>query len=137
VLRAQFVRATAGIVAEVNALGYVACEAAYREGESWRQALLTYLRANRDLVLNFVMRELPGIRVEAPVEATYLAWLNVSELKLATPAAHFESHGIGLSDGTYFGSPKGTHLRLNFGCPRATLEEGLQRMKRAVQATPS
>ncbi len=134
VLRAQFVRATAGIVAEVTALGYAACEAAYRDGEPWRQALLSYLRTNRDLVTEFVSRELPGVNIEAPIEATYLAWLNVSELKLADPAAHFEAHGVGLSDGTAFASPKGTHVRLNFGCPRATLEEGLRRMKQAVQA---
>jgi len=133
-LRAQFVRATAGIVAEVNALGYTACEAAYRDSEPWRQALLQTLRANRDLLVDFVARELPGITIEAPIEATYLAWLNVSALQLADPIAHFEQHGVGLSDGAYFGVPRGTHVRLNFGCPRATLVEALQRMKRALAA---
>ena len=58
-LRAKFVRATAGIVAEVNALGFTACEAAYRDSEPWRQGLLAYLRGNRDLLLDFVARELP------------------------------------------------------------------------------
>ncbi|MFI5358322.1 MAG: MalY/PatB family protein, partial [Opitutales bacterium] len=67
-LRARFVRATSGIVAEVNNLGYVACEAAYRDGEPWRQALLAYLRGNRDFILDFVARELPGVRIEAPIE---------------------------------------------------------------------
>lgn len=133
-LRAQFVRATAGIMAEVNALGYVACEAAYRDGEPWRQQLLTYLRGNRDFVVDFVARELPGVCIEAPIEATYLAWLNVANLKLADPAAHFEAHGVGLSDGAYFGSPKGRHVRLNFGCSKTTLTEGLHRMKRAISA---
>lgn len=132
-LRARFVRATAGIVAEVTALGFTACEAAYRHGEPWRQELMAYLRANRDLVLDFVARELPGISIEAPIEATYLAWLNISALKLADPIAHFEAHGVGLSDGTYFGSGPGRHVRLNFGCTRATLQEGLQRLKRALR----
>lgn len=133
-LRAKFVRATAGIVAEVNALGYVACEAAYRDCEPWRQELLQVLRGNRDLLLNFAARELPGLIVEAPIEATYLAWLNVSALKLTDPIAHFEHHGVGLSDGTFFGMPRGSHVRLNFGCTRATLTEALARMKRAVTA---
>lgn len=133
-LRAKFVRATAGIVAEVTTLGFAACEAAYRDGEPWRRALINYLRSNRDEVVAFVGRELKGVHVEAPIEATYLAWLNVSQLALADPAAHFENYGVGLSDGTFFGSPKGRHLRLNFGCPRATLLEALQRMKRAVEA---
>ena len=133
-LRARFVRATSGIVAEVTGLGFVACEAAYRHGEPWRQELLGYLRTNRDYVMDFVSRQLPGIEIEAPIEATYLAWLNVEALGLPDPVAHFESHGIGLSDGAYFGSPKGHHVRLNFGCPRKTLVEGLSRMKRAVEA---
>ena len=133
-LRARFVRATAGIVAEVNNLGYVACEAAYRDCEPWRQALLAYLRGNRDFILDFVTRELPGVIVEAPVEATYLIWLNVSALKLPDPIAHFEKHGVGLSDGAYFGAKKGTHVRLNFGCSRATLTEALRRMKTAIAA---
>jgi len=127
--RARFLRATAGIVAEVTCLGFTACEAAYRDSEPWRQALLAYLRGNRDYLLEFVARELPGVRIEAPIEATYLAWLNVSILGLADPAGHFEQHGVGLSDGAYFGSPKGRHVRINLGCPRATLVEALRRMK--------
>ena len=133
-LRAKFVRATAGIVAEVNALGYAACEAAYRFGEPWRQELIGYLRGNRDLVLQTVTAEMPGVRIEAPMEATYLAWLNVSDLRLDDPVAHFEEHGVGLSDGVFFGAPRGRYVRLNFGCTRATLREALTRMKRAVAA---
>ena len=131
-LRARFLRAAAGVMAEVTGLGYVACETAYREGEPWRQALLNYLRGNRDFILDYVTREMPGVSIEAPIEATYLAWLNVSTLKLADPIAHFESHGVGLSDGAFFGGPRGSHMRLNFGCPRATLAEALARMKRAL-----
>ena len=70
------------------------------------------------------MASLPGVRM-APVEATYLAWIDVRDLRLAKPAAHFEAHGIGLSDGADFGAPG--WLRLNFGCPRATLDEALSR----------
>jgi cystathionine beta-lyase len=134
ILRAKFIRASAGIMAEVNVLGFTACEAAYRDSEPWRQALLQTLRSNRDLILDFVARELPGITIEAPIEATYLAWLNVAALKLADPIAHFEQHGVGLSEGSFFGEPRGIHVRLNFGCPPATLREALQRMKRAVAA---
>jgi cystathionine beta-lyase len=131
-LRARFVRATAGVVAEITALGFTACEAAYRDSEPWRQGLLAYLRGNRDFLLDFVTRELPGVKIEAPIEATYLAWLNVSALKLADPIAHFEQHGVGLSDGAFFGAPKGSHVRINIGCPRTTLTEALRRMKAAL-----
>ncbi len=133
-LRTQFIRATAGVVAEVTALGFTACEAAYRDSEAWRQELLTYLRGNRDFLLDYLTRELPAIRIEAPIEATYLAWLNLEALHLEDPVAHFETHGVGLSEGTYFGAPKGHYVRLNFGCPRATLAEALHRMKTALSA---
>ncbi|MEY4939702.1 MAG: hypothetical protein RIQ93_1437 [Verrucomicrobiota bacterium] len=135
--RSRFIRATAGIVAEVTTLGFTACEAAYRDSEPWRQALLAYLRGNRDYLLATLARELPGIRVEAPVEATYLLWLNVSALGLPVPAAHFEEHGVGLSDGAMFGAPRGSHVRLNFGCPRGVLVEAVRRMKTALAALSS
>ncbi len=131
-LRTRFIRATAGIVAEVTCLGYTACEAAYRDCEPWRQQLLQTLRGNRDHIVDFLARELPQVRVEAPIEATYLAWFNVASLGLPDPIAHFEKHGVGLSDGMFFGEKRGLHVRMNFGCPRVTLTEGLHRMKAAI-----
>ncbi|HEU5078710.1 MAG TPA: PatB family C-S lyase [Opitutaceae bacterium] len=133
-LRATFVKATTGIVAEVTSLGFAACEAAYRDGEPWRGELIKYLRGNRDLLLDFVATEMPGVKVEAPIEATYLAWFNVEALGLSDPVAHFEKHGVGLSEGGFFGERRGLHVRMNFGCPRSTLIEGLKRMKAGVDA---
>lgn len=130
-LRRKFATASRGIVAEVNNLGYTACEAAYRHGQEWRNELQTYLAGNRDLIHSFIKKEIPEIGLYQH-EATYLSWMNVSKLQLKDPVAHFESHGIGLSDGAFFDDA--THVRLNFGCPRSTLEEGLKRIKTAVEA---
>ena len=129
-LRRRFEQAMHGIVPHVNVLGLAACEAAFRHGGDWQRELIAYLRGNRDRVAA-TMDSLPGVRM-APVEATYLAWIDVRDLRLAKPAAHFEAHGIGLSDGSDFGAPG--WLRLNFGCPRATLDEALTRFERAVRA---
>lgn len=129
-LRRRFEQAMHGIVPHVNVLGLAACEAALRHGGDWHRELIAYLRGNRDRVAA-TMASLPGVRM-APVEATYLAWIDVRDLRLAKPAAHFEVHGIGLSDGADFGAPG--WLRLNFGCPRATLDEALSRFERAVRA---
>ena len=129
-LRRRFEQAMHGIVPHVNVLGLAACEAAFRHGGDWHRELIAYLRGNRDRVAA-TMASLPGVRM-APVEATYLAWIDVRDLRLAKPAAHFEAHGIGLSDGADFGAPG--WLRLNFGCPRATLDEALTRFERAVRA---
>jgi cystathionine beta-lyase len=134
VLRSRLNKAALGIMPEVNVLGFVACEAAYRDCDPWRRALVDYLRGNRDLLADFVARELPGVKSEAPVQATYLSWLNVAALGLRHPTKHFEDHGVGLSDGVPFGAEPGAYVRINFGCPRSTLREGLSRMKAAIAA---
>ncbi len=130
-LRAAFNQAKAGIVPQVTVFGYAGCEAAYARGEPWRRALIRYLRANRDRVLSFVREELPGVET-TPIEATYLAWLDVRALGLEDPVSHFIDHGLALSDGRFFQGPG--YVRLNFGCPRETLEEGLGRLKAGVDA---
>jgi cystathionine beta-lyase len=67
-----------------------------------------------------------------PVEATYLAWLDATALGQAEPAKFFEQHGLGLNNGADFGGPG--FVRLNFGCSRSTLDEGLRRLRAAVEA---
>lgn len=129
-LRAAFKRVARGIITEVNAYGYAGCAAAYKHGEPWRKQLIQYLRENRDIVYNVVRDHLPGI-VMHPMEATYLAWLDVRGLDVATPAQAFEDAGVGLSNGVDFGAPG--FLRLNFGCPRSTLETALKRMKKVIR----
>ena len=129
-LRRRFRRTASGIVTEINTFGYTACRVAYRECRAWQQDLLAYLRQNRDRVESCVAG-LPGIRMNH-VEATYLAWLDCREAGMKNPAAHFENAGVGLSDGTFFGAPG--FLRLNFGCPRATLEKGLSRIVAAAKS---
>jgi len=86
------------------------------------------------LIVEFLKKEIPEIVIEAHIEATYLAWLNVEKLNLENPIAYFESYGIGLSDGAPFGDKPGRHIRLNFGCPEATLKIALERLKKAVEA---
>lgn len=128
-LRTRLQQTMRGIITEVNCFGYAGCEAAYNQGEPWRQELLHYLRGNYQLVYDFIRTELPRIAFR-PMEATYLAWFDVSQLGLEQPAQFFEQHGVGLSDGVPFDGSQ--HLRLNFGCPRPRLEEGLARMKAAI-----
>ena len=130
--RRTFQRAARGLITEVNAFGYAGCQAALRHGWPWRDQLLDVLRANRDHLEQFVASSLPGIRTWH-VEATYLAWLDARQLALPKVAKFFEDHGVGLSDGVPFGAPQG-FLRLNFGCPRAQLDDALQRMANALQS---
>lgn len=128
-LRANFKRVLRGLVTEINAFGYAGCNAAYRHGEPWRKELITYLRANRDLVYEFFAAHLPALKI-VPMEATYLAWFDARPLGLENPHKFFEDHGVGLSNGVDFGAPG--FLRINIGTRRALLREGLERMKKAV-----
>jgi len=130
-LRARFKQAARGFITEVNCYGYAGCAAAYNEGEPWRRALMDYLTGNRDFLYQFVEANLPGITFEQSMQATYLAWMNVAGLKqrgVENPHAYFIERGVGLSPGADFGDSD--YLRLNFGCPRATLEKALERMRR-------
>jgi cysteine-S-conjugate beta-lyase len=128
-LRRNFQGAMAGIVPHVNLLGYTAAQAAYRQGEEWRRKLIAYLRSNRDLVLQEIAR-IPGL-VCTPVEATYLAWIDVRPAGIEQPSQFFEQAGVGLSDGRPFGLPG--FMRLNFGCRRELLAEALRRMHYALR----
>ncbi|NNC88851.1 MAG: putative C-S lyase [Akkermansiaceae bacterium] len=131
-LRRKFTQARGHILPEINCLAFHAAEAAYRHGEAWRQDLLAYLRGNRDLLTDFVRSRLPGV-VVPDIEATYLAWLDFRPAGLEEPAAHFEKQaGLFLSDGRFFGSPG--HARLNFGCPRAALQDALDRIAGSLAA---
>lgn len=132
-LRRKFARATKDIFTEINAFGYAGLTAAYNQGEPWRQALLPVLRGNRDRVYE-TMAAFPKV-VMRPMEATYLAWMDVRQLGLENPCAFFETHGVGLSDGAYFSAPG--FVRLNFGCPADRLEEGLRRMVQALDTLAS
>ena len=58
-LRRAFRTAARGLVPDTNVLGYVACRAAYEQGDEWRLALLDYLRGNRDLLQSFLADQLP------------------------------------------------------------------------------
>lgn len=127
-LRRQFVHAMQGIVPHVNVLGLTACEAAYRHGEPWRRDLIKILRTNRDRLEALVAQE-SCLRMHH-VEATYLAWLDARGLGVDNPVAFFESHGLGLSDGSEFGAPG--WVRLNFGCPPITMDEVLKRLRGAL-----
>jgi cystathionine beta-lyase len=127
-LRRRFVQAMAGIVPHVNAMGYAAAEAAYRDCADWQAGLLDYLRGNRDTIAQAIA-EMAPLSI-APVEATYLAWIDVRGAGLPNPVQFFEDAGVGLQDGIEFDGPG--FVRLNFGCPRPLLEAALDQMKTAL-----
>ncbi len=117
-----------GIISEINPLGFTATLTALEHGDDWLQAMNVYLRHNRDyLMAEFA--DIRGIRM-LPLESTFLAWLDVSELDLEDPVSFFEAAGVGLSSGQGFNDAN--FLRLNFGCTRSVLEQAVQRIKKVL-----
>lgn len=134
-LRARFQQAIAGIADHPNILGLIATEAALAGGEPWRQALLGHLQANRDALLAAVGTRLPGVRMRAP-EGTYLGWLDFRATPAAAdPAAFLLARArVAVNPGPDFGPPGAGFVRLNFGCPRALLDDGIARIGAALKA---
>jgi cystathionine beta-lyase len=133
-LRERYRAAHAGLVSGVNLFGYAAALAAYSEGQEWLLQVLAYLEGNRDLLLDYVAKELPGIEMVVP-EGTYLAWLDCRAAGIpGKPGAFFlEAARVALNDGEWFGPGGEGFVRLNFACTRALLQEALERMRGALQ----
>ncbi len=127
--REQFQAGCQSVVPLVPPLALTASEAALVDGGPWRQALLQYLNENYERI-RVAIDNMPGLKLE-PLQATYLGWIDATELGLENTQAYFEEHGVGLSSGEQFGQPQ--FLRINFACPAAMLEESLDRMRKAVE----
>jgi cystathionine beta-lyase len=132
-LRKAWNETAAGLIPGVNVLGYTAALAAYRDGGPWLGELLHYLEANRDFLMEYLATHMPQIKVKVP-EGTYLAWLDCRDISLDGHAHEFflEQARVALNDGLRFGEAGRGFVRLNFGCPRATLTEALDRMTAAL-----
>ncbi len=128
-LRQRFKKGGRGISAKLSTFAFISMLIAYRDCEAWREELLAYLQSNCEYLADRIGK-IPGISM-SPVEATYLAWLDVSALRLNDAQNFFESAGVGLSDGAQFDGEG--YMRLNFACPRETLAEACDRIEAAVE----
>ena len=113
----------------------IATVAAYRECEPWRKALVAYLEENVRFTEDFCRTRLPGIRPLRP-QASFLIWLDCRELGLGHDRLNHlfvRQARLALNDGEMF-SPGGEgFMRLNIGCPRALLQEALERLETALR----
>lgn len=117
-----------------NPFSIVAFEAAYREGEAWLDALLTYLTETRDFVASYLLNHLPQIKL-IPAEGTYLMWLDCRELNMSDHALKqffIQKAGLGLSPGTLFGETGSGFMRMNIGAPKQVIAEALNKIAKAL-----
>ena len=123
-------------VAEPNAFAIDAAIAAFTKGEAWLDALREYIDENKQLVKQYLEKELPQVSVVS-LDVTYLLWLDCHEItedsvKLATFIR--EKTGLYLSEGAEYGGDGRYFLRLNVACPKERLKEGLKRLKEGILA---
>ena len=116
-----------------NLFALEATRAAYNEGDEWLDGLMRYLDGNRKRLAELVKELLPKA-VLTPLEATYLGWLDLraygydcEELTRRTLEA-----GVFFTTGTFFGEAGEGFLRVNIGCPRRNIEEGMRRLAKAL-----
>ncbi len=121
-----------------NSFGIAAFIAAFTEGESWLEELLVYLQANRDFLTQELSRLFPRLII-SPIEGTFLMWLDFRAYGL--PESELirlikDCAGLAFKTGSSFGIEGEGFVRLNFACPRVTLNEALLRLKKLKQHLP-
>ena len=117
-----------------NMMGLAACRAAYTAGGEWLEQCRAYLRGNLDFFRDFLAQRLPELRLVEP-EGTYFAWVDCSGLGLSQEALNelvIQKAKLWLDAGHIFGARSGQFQRFVLACPRATLEEALSRLERAI-----
>lgn len=116
--------------------GGIAAEAAYTYGDMWLDALLDYLEASKNLLTGYLKARIPQIKVVEP-EGTHLVWLDCRELGMDNEALEqfmLDKAGLWFNQGYSFGDGGDGFVRMNIGCPQATLEEALGRLETAVNS---
>lgn len=116
---------------QLSIMGLVACEAAYRDGEEWYNAMLEYVRANIEYTKEFFVERLPKIKV-TDLEGTYLVWLDFRKLGLSNEQLEdliVNKAGLWLDSGAIFGESGLGFQRINVACPRSILKEALMRIE--------
>lgn len=133
-LRENYVKVAEHLRIHVASLGLVAARAAFSgQCERWLADLRRYLTQNRNFLLRYVTENMPGVRTTIP-QATYLGWLDFTATPIqGSPFEFFrEQAKVTLSDGKIFGKEGEGHVRINFGTTRKILEQGLERMRKAL-----
>jgi len=135
-LRERYEREVNHLRMHVSSAGLIAAQTAFSgQCDGWLAELRRYLTANRDFLVEYVAENMPGVRLTIP-DATYLGWLDFTQTKInGSPYEFFLKNAkVAASEGRIFGAEGEGHIRLNFGTSRKLLEQGLERMRKALKA---
>lgn len=105
----------------------------YNECEDYIEQLNEYIKGNMLFVKEYIDSNFPDFKFTIP-DATYLAWIDIREVPFTSKEvqdAFVHVGKVAVMAGETYGLDK--FLRLNCGCPRSKLEDGLNRMKIAME----
>ncbi|EGP5401323.1 pyridoxal phosphate-dependent aminotransferase [Enterococcus faecium] len=123
-------------LSSTNVFGMLATMSAYRYCSHWVDELNHYLESNQRYVKAFIQEKLPDVKV-VDLEATYLMWLDISKAVSDIPLLREKLISVGkvaIMDGSIYGGNGHQFLRLNIGCPKSKLVDGLDRMLKSFEA---
>ena len=113
----------------------IATIAAFRNGEQWRKEMLEYVEGNILALEQYCRQYIPEIKPLRP-QASFLVWLDCRALGLAHEqlvSLFVDKAGLALNDGEMFGQGGQGFMRMNAGCPRATLMQALEKLRSALR----
>ena len=122
-------------ISQLSVLGLVATEAAYAHGDEWYAAMKNYVRDNIAFARAYVEENLPGVRM-IDTQGTYLIWLDFRQTGLTVEELDHKiiyEAGLWLDSGKIFGKTGEGFERINVACPRAVLQEALDRIQGILQ----
>ncbi|MCL2543988.1 MAG: aminotransferase class I/II-fold pyridoxal phosphate-dependent enzyme [Nocardioidaceae bacterium] len=113
-------------------LGVVAAVAAYDDGDAWLAALVARLGDQRDLLGRLLAEHLPEARTR-PLEATYLAWVDLRAYGHDDPAAVALERGrVRLAPGHDYHPGLTGHVRINIATSPERLTAIVERVAGAL-----
>ena len=118
-------------ISQLSVLGLVATEAAYAHGDEWYAAMKNYVRDNIAFARAYVEENLPGVRM-IDTQGTYLIWLDFRQTGLTVEQLDHKiiyEAKLWLDSGKIFGKTGEDFERINVACPRAVLQEALDRIR--------
>lgn len=118
-------------ISQLSVLGLVATEAAYAHGDEWYAAMKNYVRDNIAFARAYVEENLPGVRM-IDTQGTYLIWLDFRQTGLTVEELDHKiiyEAKLWLDSGKIFGKTGEGFERINVACPRAVLQEALDRIR--------
>ena len=135
-LRERYEKEVNHLRLHVGSMGLIAAQAAFSgKCDGWLKELNRYLTGNRDFLVDYVTEYMPEVRLTVPA-ATYLGWLDFTQTGIdGSPFEFFLKNAkVAASEGKIFGREGEGHIRLNFGTSRKLLEQGLERMQKALHS---